>query len=197
MDSQFALVLGLVVVGILVLIWASSRKKAKAAASLELPTSAFSKVIRVGGHRNKAALYDALRKGGFEITPEAQDIMSKPEFTLPEQVQDVEFVFMSLPDMGFPKGATRQSIIQKAEHQYGLRRCEPADGPYYRLAYGEQPRSGECVMVAMDDLTDSGGRPRFFDHCHTANGKKLEGGGFRPNHVFEPYPDFVWMFRRS
>jgi hypothetical protein len=156
---------------------------------------AFTKVIKVGGHQNKPALY-ALRKGGFEITPEALNIMSKPDFTLPEQVREVEFVFMSLRDMGFHKGATRQSIIQKAERQYGLRRCEPADGPYYRLAYYDQPRSGETVIVAMSEIVDSGGRPRSFGLCHNLNGKKLEGGGFPENYVFEPSLRSVWMFRR-
>jgi hypothetical protein len=186
----------LALIGVVVIVILISGNKESAAPRV-LPTTAPRKVIRVGGHQNKAALCEALRKGGFEITPEAQDIMSKPEFTLPEQVEEVEFVFLSLSDLGFREGATRQSIIHKAEQDYGLQRCKPADGPYYRLSYGEQPRSGECVMVAMTDITDSGNRPRFFDLCHTANGKKLEGGGFRPNHVFEPYPNFVWMFRRG
>lgn len=152
----------------------------------QLPSAAYTKVVAVGGHRDASMLTRDL-KAKCEVKPEALAILSQREFKLPTLRQDVEFVFMSGRDMGFPQAASYLDITGKALRHFGLQMCEPADGAYYRLAVLDQP-VGEDIGVGMDLIAG-----RLFSVYHSsANGLMLQGMLI---HKFRP--ELVWMFRAA
>jgi hypothetical protein len=108
------------------------------------------------------------KRSGLTRTQLVPDIRYKESLNLVSlQVQD-------LPLNGKPE--TRANIIAAAE-TLGLSKCPPEIAPRLRAQYTNQP-NGEYLYMAMDTISDRGGRPGVFRVSH--------GGG-------ELWLDRIWV----
>lgn len=131
------------------------------------------KTIKLGtGLKTADDFSRALKENGCKIGNWAKDIFNKPEFpefTVAPQETEVDLVVVSVAELGFKEGTTRQNICKRA-HELGLALCLAEVGPQLRLQYQDQPKN-EWILVAMDPITDSGGLPGVF--CVGRDGKGL------------------------
>lgn len=121
------------------------------------------KTIQLGAHKDADTYRAALKQSGFRIGNWANDILGKPAFTVSEPTE-IDLVIVSVAELGFPNGAPRQKIYDKAE-SLGLSRCPAEVGPALRLQYPDQP-NGEWLLIGMEPISDSDGILRVFNVGH-------------------------------
>jgi hypothetical protein len=149
------------------------------------------KTIQLGTMPTTDALRSALLDGGFRIGDWGGDILKK--ITVATEPSEIELVVASVAELGFPKGATRKEIYDKAI-SLGFELCPAEVGPQLRLQYKDQP-NGEWMLIAMEPVTDSDGDLEVFHVVHDGSGQWLSS--------YSGYPDFVWdaerrwVFRRK
>lgn len=148
------------------------------------------KTIRLGTHETTDALFQALTANGCRISDWANDLLKK--ITVCPIEVDAELVVASVADLGFPNGATRKEIYERAA-ELGLKLCPPEVGPQLRLQYNDQP-GGEWLLVAMEPITDSHGRPDVFDVARGSDGLWLYADDGGPAHFW--YGSHLWVFLR-
>lgn len=128
------------------------------------PASSFPiwKTIKLGtGLVTADDFRQALKKAGHRISDWANDILGKRAFQAADkEMKVVDLVVVSMKELGFPKGATRQDIYRKAQ-EMGLMLCPPEVGPQLRLQYPDQPNN-EWLLIGMEPITDSDGYLRVF-----------------------------------
>lgn len=148
------------------------------------------KKIRVGTDRSVDSLRSALRRDGFKISDWANDILGKIS-VCPEE-REVELVLVSGADLGQIEPESRKRIFERAS-EHGLERCHPEVGPQLRQQYHDQPM-GEWLLIGMDPVTDSDGRPGVF------NVVRRGGGSWLGTHCGDPgylwLPGSRWVFAR-
>ncbi len=122
----------------------------------------------VGG-KSKDELLAELSAAGIEVSDWAKDIMSKPAWK-PGPKERVKFARVKVKDLGFTENPTTSQIWTRIlELGYAL--CEPGDGPAIRRDLKDQP-TGDVCWLAMNQITDSGGRPRVFKLERDVRGKR-------------------------
>ena len=99
----------------------------------------------------------------------ADEILGKMEIKKREKQENLKLVVLSVADLGFPSGATRQEIYGKAQ-ALGLEIAPAEVGPELRIQYEDQPR-GEYLLIGMEPMADSVGRPRVFHVNRNDDGK--------------------------
>jgi len=134
----------------------------------------------------------ALNSAGCKIGHWANDILGERGFMAAAKEQDVDLVVISVADLGFPNGATRKVIYQKAQ-ELGLQLCPPEVGPQLRLQYLDQPM-GEWLLIAMAPITDSGDGLGVFSVARGVDGLWLVGHCGRPGGFWNGF--FRWAFLR-
>jgi len=97
----------------------------------------------------------ALKAAGHHIGDWANDILGQCAFTASTKETEVDLVVVSVSELGFPNGATRQEIYRKAQ-KLGLMLCSPEVGPQLRLQYPDQPLN-QWLLIGMEPITDSDG----------------------------------------
>lgn len=149
---------------------------------------------RIGIYKTLDAVKAAFGEKGCKISDWSADVMTKPQFVLSQEEQDIKWVAVSARQLGFKKSATRVAIIDRAEKDFGLDRCQPEDGVYIRLGHLNQP-NGEWRLLAMDPITDSdGGLSIVFVVGRDGRGLWLDTHYGSAGNQWNP--DFVWLFRR-
>jgi hypothetical protein len=108
--------------------------------------------------------------------------------------ENVELVIVSVSQLGFPRGATRQEIYQKAQ-ELGLELAPAEAGPQLRLQYPDQPQ-GEWVLIGMEPITVSGGAPALFDVNHDGAERWLDGDYGRPDFRWGADGRFAFLLRK-
>jgi len=106
------------------------------------------KTIKLGTHKDAAALIQAIVENGLQVSEWALDIMGKPAFTLAAEETTLDLANISVADLGFAKATPLKEIYAKAI-ELGLSLC-PADvGPQLSLirrATGASSRSGTMML---------------------------------------------------
>ena len=153
--------------------------------------------VRVGTLKTEADFRRALAETDpvCNISQWAGDIMSKPDFAanIPQVEEDIEFVYASNKELGYPKGCTRLQTYE-AGLKLGWKLCLPSDGPEIRRHYLNQPMN-EWLLVAMEPIKDSDGDLGLFRVGRGGGGAWLSGGCGRPGDVW--VAGYRWLFRRK
>ncbi len=150
------------------------------------------KTIKLGTQSNADGYREALKKNGFRISDRANDIIGKPAFTVANQSETIDLVLVTMAELGFPDGATRKDIYEKAL-SLGLSLCPSEAGPALRLAYLDQPK-GEWILIGMESITDFGGVLHVFFVAHDDDGQWLRAHCGNPDFVWSS--GYRWVFYR-
>ena len=134
----------------------------------------------------------ALKDGGFRISDWANDILGKSTFKVVAEETEIDLVVISVTELGFKKGATREDIYKRAQ-ELGLEMCPPEVGPQLRLQYKDQP-NGEWLIIGMEPITDSDDDLRVFDVGCNDSGLWLRSRWSGPGGFW--HPDDRWVFVR-
>jgi hypothetical protein len=126
--------------------------------AVEFPTW---RTVKLGiGFKNADDFRSELKNRGMKIGDWADNILGQPAFTVATQETELDLVVISVADLGFKKATTRKKIYARAE-ELGLNLCPVEVGPRLRLQYADQP-NGECLIIAMEPITDSFGGLELF-----------------------------------
>lgn len=151
------------------------------------------KTIKLGTGLNTADDFrKAIKDNGCRISDWASDILGKDAFTTTTEETEVELVNVSVAELGFKNGAKRADIYQRAQ-EYGLDLCPAEVGAQLRLQYKDQPKD-EWLRIAMEPITDSGGRLSVFDVGRGGDGLWLDGVSGRPGRFWDGGDR--WVFDR-
>jgi len=149
------------------------------------------KTIKLGtGLKTADDFRKAFKASGNRIGDYANDILGKPAFSAAAKESELELVKVSVKELGFKNGATRQEIYQRAQ-ELGLKICPNEVGPQLRLQYENQP-NGEWVLVAMEPISDSDGYLLLFHVTHDDGGQWLGSYCGGPDDVWDA--DHVFVF---
>ncbi len=106
---------------------------------------------------------------GFFVSDWAKDIMSKLGFaTLPEPTE-IHLARTTVKDLGFKKEPTTTELYTRIKEVGDL--CPAEAGPHLRLADTDQPNDS-WYWIAMEPITDSGGRPYVFYVLRDGDGRR-------------------------
>jgi len=152
------------------------------------------KTIKLGNYKNADEFRKALKKNGFKTGDWANDILDKPAFTVAGAEEEIQLVNVSVADLGFKNGATYKGICAKAK-ELGLELCPNEVGPQLRLQYKDQPK-GEHLCIAMEPITDSGGRLNIFDVAHDDDDLWLYGSLGYSVYFWRASHRFVFRLRK-
>lgn len=129
------------------------------------------RTINLGTYASNTELRQALTDGDYRISNWASDIVGKTPVA--SEPLTLDLVLVTVADLGFPQGATRQAIYEKAQ-TLGLHLCPAEVGPQLRLQYPDQPMD-EWILVGMEPIVGSGGGPRVFGVARDSRGRWLCG----------------------
>ena len=124
----------------------------------------------------------------------ANDILGKPAFTVATEETELDLVVVSVAELGFKNGATREQIYSRAEER-GLDHCPAEVGPQLRLQYADQPK-GEWLVVGMEPITDSGGDLELFGVERGDSGLWLSSCFDDPGGVWSSDDRFAFSLRK-
>lgn len=177
-----------------------SRKEFRQLVGLEpkipvIPKFEVFKTIKLGtGLKSADDFRVALKDGGLRINGCASDILDMPAFTAVSQKTEVDLVVVSVAELGFKDGASRDDIYKRAE-ELGLEFCPPEVGPQLRLQFKDQP-SGEWLLIGMEPITDSDGYLFVFFVGCDGSGLWLSGLYGRPGYFWYGYLRWVFLRRK-
>lgn len=165
---------------------------------VEIKKQAFAiwKTIQLGTGLNTAdAFRGALNSGGLLIGSWADDLLSRPAFkkSVATRKTECDLVVVSVADLGFKNGATREQIYNRAQ-ELGLELCPAEVGPQLRLQYKDQP-AGEWLLIGMEPITVSDGELSVFDVGRDDDGHLWLNGSFGLPGFFGSGDD-RWVFVR-
>jgi len=153
------------------------------------------KTIKLGtGLKTPDDFRKSLEDAGMKVGDWANDILGKPAFTVAIEEVEVDLVVVSVAELGFRKGATREQIYTRAK-ELGLELCPSEVGPQLRLKYTDQP-NGEWLIVAMEPITDSAGSLRLFDVERDDSDLWLCGSYDIPGSIWSADSRFVFVRRK-
>jgi len=151
------------------------------------------KTIKLGtGLKTAGDFRKAIKDNKMRIGDWANDILGKPAFTVATEETELDLVVVSVAELGFKDGATREQIYARAK-ELGLDLCPAEVGPQLRLQYKDQP-NGELLVIAMEPITDSDGDLDLFDVRRDDSDLWLSGYDASPGHVWDA--DFRFVFSR-
>lgn len=132
----------------------------------------------------------ALQNAGCRASNWAKDVLGKPAFTAASNKIELDLVVVSVAELGFKNGATREQIYQRAP-ELGLELCPAEVGPQLRLQYKNQ-LVGERLLVAMEPIIDSVGDLRVFVVARNEDDSWLRCHYGPPSDFW--FADFRWVF---
>lgn len=153
------------------------------------------KTIKLGtGLKTADEFHKALGARGMIVDSWANDILSKPAFTVTGEETEVDLVVLATAQLtGNKAGGTTSEVFTGAQ-RLELEKCPAEVGPQLRWQYGDQPM-GERLLIAMESITSSGGYPRVFDVGHGDDGLWLGGSYCGDSGSFWDADD-QWVFVR-
>lgn len=149
------------------------------------------RTINLGTHASSAELRQALTDGDYRVSNWADDILGKTPIA-PEPLT-LDLVLVTVSDLGFPEGAKRSDIYEKAL-TLGLHLCPAEVGPQLRLQYPDQPMD-EWMVIAMEPIVVSDGDPGVFRVARDSDGRWLYSNVGDPGRVWGS--DRRWVFCRK
>lgn len=150
------------------------------------------KEITSGGKTAKE-LEKEFKDSGNKIYDWAKEMMASKDFKPAKKKEKLSLVVLSVADLGFPQGATRQEIYDQAQ-KLGLEIVPVETGPQLRLQYEDQPM-GEYLLVGSEPLTASSGNLRVFRVGHDDVGRWLDSCIGLPDDRWDS--DDRWVFARK
>ncbi|MCX6810610.1 MAG: hypothetical protein NTY30_02650 [Candidatus Berkelbacteria bacterium] len=143
-------------------------------------------VARVGTLKTEADYRQSLTVTDpvCNISKWAGDITGKSAFTasIPQMEEDVEFVWASNEELGYPNGATRIQSYE-AGLKLGWKPCLASDAYEIRRRYLNQPL-GEWMLIAHEPIADSDGLPKVFRVEHHVDGLWINTNYGNPDNVW-------------
>ena len=149
------------------------------------------KTIQLGAHSSADVLREALVSAGINVSNWAGDILQKVKVAT--KPQEVNLIIVTVAELGFPDGATRKDIYEKAL-ELGFELCPAEVGPELRLQYADQPMY-EWLRIAMEPITVSVGSLGVFRVVRDSDGLWLFRGLGHPGSFW--YGDNRWVFCRK
>jgi hypothetical protein len=162
------------------------------------------KTLKIGGIPKKE-LASKVAKSCEEVTDWAKDLMKQKAFVTADAQTDVDFVVLSIADLGFISSPRTDAFMtkefckewsEKFLDGQAIELCEPEDGPQLRIQYEDQP-NGEVLWMAMERIADSGGNPSVF--CverDGGGGRWLDAGWVNPSGTWRLGRRFVFRLRK-
>jgi hypothetical protein len=151
------------------------------------------KEITIGGKTAKELREKIEEKGDKIADYTKKETLGNKKFKPAKKVEKINLVILSVKDLGFPQGATRQQIYDRAQ-ELGLEIVPQEAGPQFRLQYEDQPM-GEYLLIGSEPLADSSGDPRVFSVTHDHNGRWFGSDDGGPGIHWSG--DRRWVFRRK
>ena len=153
------------------------------------------KTIKLGtGPKTAGDFRKAIKDNKMRISDWASDILGKPAFTVAAEETELDLVVVSVAELGFKNGATREQIYARAK-ELDLDLCPAEVGPQLRLQDKDQP-NGEWLVIAMEPITASAGRLRLFSVERRGSGLWLGSDDGYPGSVWDAGPRFVFSRRK-
>lgn len=137
----------------------------------------------------------ALKTQGCRIGDLANDILGKPAFIASESETEADLVKVTVAELGFKEGARYDKICVRGQ-EFGLKLCPNEVGPQLRIQYLDQP-FGEWLIVAMEPISGSDGRPEVWCVARHGRGSWLSTGYGDPEHFWNPGGTFVFVRPRK
>lgn len=152
--------------------------------------------IELGNYNNAKEYEQAIQDKGMYLYDWAKDIMNKSDFVPSQTKKPLELVVLSVANLGFKSGATRQEIYDKAL-ELGLEICPPDVGPEFRLQYQNQPK-GEWLLMGMKPIVDADGYPNVFRVERDDDSRAcLDADDGKPTKLWNPVNEWVFARRPS
>ena len=164
----------------------------------------FLRTITLGTHKTVSEMQSAITDAGKKISDWGNGIMDQPAFTIAQQEEKLHLVETSVAEIGFPKGTTYKTFRERAVgtevefegETYTVELCPNEPGPQLRTEYDDQPK-GEWLRVAMEAITDSGGRLTLFDVGHVGGAVWLSGRSGRGDDDWGGEDRFMFCLRKK
>lgn len=152
-------------------------------------------IVRVGTLKTVAELRQAVIAADCQISGWADGIVNQPAFKagIVQVEEDVEFIFASNAELGYPQGCTRAQTYE-AGLKLGWKLCFPSDAIEIRRHYLDQP-NGEYILIAMEPIADSDGCLSVFGVARLVGDRWLDASDSRPGRVWGA--GARWAFRRK
>ena len=153
------------------------------------------KTIKLGtGLKTAGDFRKAIKDNKMRISDWANDILGKPKFKVAEKETEIDLVLVTVAELGFKNGATREQIYARAK-ELDLDLCPAEAGPQLRLQYKDQP-NGEWLVVAMEPITDSVGGLYLFYVERSDSDLWLHSYYVHPDDVWDAGARFVFSRRK-
>jgi len=154
------------------------------------------KTIKLGtGLRSADDFRKSLKDDGFNISEWADDTLGNPAFKMATKEIEVDLVVVSVSELGFKDGATREQIYKRAK-ELGLELCPSEVGPQLRLQYKDQS-SGEWLLIAIEPITGSDGYMGVFSVRCRNSGLWLYSHDGNPDSVWDSVDRWVFVRPRK
>lgn len=101
---------------------------------------------------SKNEVLNMLQEHSICINRYAEEYLSHPRFRA-DSSKILSVAVAALSEIGFTDGATLAEIFQRLP-QVGLKPCSPQTGLFLRLAWTDQPKSGNDILSGTHDAPD-------------------------------------------
>lgn len=150
--------------------------------------------LEVGGVA-KDELKRMLQAGGEQISPPVEFMIDSGEFAILPNRERVDFIRLTVRDLGFPERATTDQIFERAAF-LGLELCPPETGPEYFLRFKDQPMDGS-FSIGMRQVAGADREPRVFYVGRHAEGVWVSDICAYPVSEWEPGYRFLFRLRKN
>ncbi len=140
--------------------------------------------------RNGDDFHKVLKAGGFQVSDDASDILSSPQFTVVTEETKFDLRAVSIGEVGFNKGATLEQFYDRVK-VWGLKKLPLEAGPQLRRQYKGQP-DGEHLLVATKPIKDSDGNYKLFVVGRRGSKLCLDTYPVKPGQVLSSVCRFVF-----
>lgn len=115
----------------------------------------------------------AIKDAGMKVNDDVLLLLGigSPAITTAPKETEIDLVLVTVAELGFKRGATRQDIYKRAE-ELGLELCPIEVAPQLRLQYKDQPY-GKWALVATPSITDVNRSLKVFAMAHDENDLRL------------------------
>ncbi|MBI4262019.1 hypothetical protein HY624_00660 [Candidatus Uhrbacteria bacterium] len=150
--------------------------------------------LAIGGKTAKE-LKQEIEKRDMPMNEGARFMLRSKEFITSKTPDHCDLVVLTVSDLGFPNGATLETIYKRAD-ELGLDLCPAEVGPQYRLAHPDQPM-GDHIRIGMKPIAQPDGVPDVFGVESGAHFLWLRGYWAGPTFQWDGHYRFVFRRRPS
>lgn len=141
------------------------------------------------------AFKNALEAQGKKVDIELQELLESPDFKVLGELRYAKLVEVSVASLGLTS-TTRLDAIYARAKELSLDLCPAEVCPQLRLQYSEQ-HQGEWLIIAMDPLINSDGKPYVFLTLSYGGGLWRQPTRNEPGHAWRPNFRFVFLRPRK